>query len=83
MLDHMLDQMFSRNGAKKRSRTKPPFSSFNVLNHNEEVGIRKNMRRWWRLGKVVCMCIYHKYTFVLACMHICVYVMCVGMYAGR
>ena len=32
-------------------------------------GSRNNMRRWWRLGKVVCTCIDHKYAFVLICMH--------------
>jgi len=34
-------------------------------------GSRNNMRRWWRLGKVVCMRIDHKYAFVLACMYVC------------
>jgi len=47
-----------------------------------EVGIMNNMRRWWRLGKIVCMCIYHKYTLVLVYMHLCMSVMYVCMYVG-
>jgi len=48
------------------------------------------MRRWWRLGKVVCMCIDlkyafaidHKYAFVLVCMHVCMFVICVYLYVA-